>query len=147
NVSVTAGAGCNWTASESAAWISITSGASGSGNGTVNYSVTANTGPARSATITIAGQTFTVNQASGCTFSISPSSHNHTAAAETGSVTVTAGTGCDWAASEGLSWVTITAGSSGTGNGTVSYSVTANTGPARSGTITVAGQTFTVNQA
>src|SRR5581483_8250891 len=104
NVSVTAGAGCNWTASESATWISITSSASGSGNGTVNYSVTANTGPARSATLTIAGQTFTVNQASGCTFSISPASRSHTAAAETGSVSVTAGAGCNWTATESAAW-------------------------------------------
>src|SRR5205823_2621390 len=34
--------------------------------GTVNYSVAANLGPARTGTLTIAGQTFTVMQASGC---------------------------------------------------------------------------------
>ena len=37
-------------------------------------------------------------------------------------------------------------GSSGSGNGSVSYSVTANGVSARSGTLTVGGQTFTVNQ-
>jgi hypothetical protein len=62
-VSVTAPSGCPWTASSSAGWITITSGSSGSGNGTVSYSVAANTSTSsRTGTMTIAGQTFTVNQ-------------------------------------------------------------------------------------
>jgi subtilisin-like proprotein convertase family protein len=48
----------------------------------------------------------------------------------------------------GNSWITITSGSSGTGNGTVNYSVAANTGAnSRTGTITVNGQVHTVTQA
>jgi hypothetical protein len=62
-------------------------------------------------------------------------------------VAVTAGTGCSWTATENLSWVSITSGASGTGNGAVNYSITENTGAARSGTITIAGQTFTISQA
>jgi hypothetical protein len=146
-VSVTAGSGCFWTAASNAAWITVTSGSSGTGSGTVNYSVAANTGAARSGTITIAGQTFTVNQGSGCTFSISPANQSFTASAGTGSVSVTAGSGCFWTATSNDAWITVTSGSSGTGSGTVNYSVAANTGAARSGTITIAGQTFTVNQA
>jgi hypothetical protein len=47
-----------------AAWITVTSGANGSGNGTVRYVVDRNgTRAARAGTITIAGQVFTVNQA------------------------------------------------------------------------------------
>jgi len=47
--------------------VSITSGSSGSGNGTVSYSVDANPAgsPARSGTITVAGQSFTVSQSAG----------------------------------------------------------------------------------
>jgi hypothetical protein len=38
-------------------------------------------------------------------------------------------------------FITITSGSSGTGNGTVNYSVAANTGTtSRTGTMTIAGQ-------
>ncbi len=45
-------------------------------------------------------------------------------------------------------WITINSGSSGTGSGTVNYSVTQNTtGSQRSGTMTIAGQTFNVTQA
>lgn len=64
SVNVSAGATCNWTAASNSAFITITSGANGTGNGTVNYSVAANLGTAsRTGTLTIAGQTFTVNQA------------------------------------------------------------------------------------
>lgn len=45
------------------------------------------------------------------------------------------------------SWITVTAPASGTGNGTVNYSVGPNnTGSPRTGTIGIAGQNFTVNQ-
>jgi hypothetical protein len=54
---------CAWTASTTATFIHITSGGSGTGNGTVQYSVDVNPGPAiRNDTITIAGQAFTVYQ-------------------------------------------------------------------------------------
>ena len=51
-----------WTASSNNPWITVTSGSSGSGAGTVGYSVASNSGSARTGTITIAGQTFTVSQ-------------------------------------------------------------------------------------
>src|SRR5206468_3314528 len=84
-----------------------------------------------------------------CTFSLSPTSASPASGATTGSVNVTASAStCAWTAASNATWITVTGGSSGTGNGTVSDSITANTGAtARSGTITVAGQTFTVNQA
>jgi hypothetical protein len=62
-VSITATAGCPWTAVSNDAWITVTDGASGSGPGTVSYTVAANadTEP-RTGTITIAGLTFPVSQ-------------------------------------------------------------------------------------
>ena len=58
---------------------------------------------------------------------------------------MTVGTGCTWTAVSNDSWITISAGTAGTGNGTVSYSVAANTGTtSRTGTMTIGGQTFTV---
>jgi predicted ATPase len=45
------------------------------------------------------------------------------------------------------SWITITAGANGTGNGTVTFSIAANTtGAQRTGTLTIAGRTYTVTQ-
>ena len=64
---VTAGTGCAWTAASSASWITVTSGASGSGNGSVGYSIAANTTiSSRAGIVTIAGQAFTVTQAGMC---------------------------------------------------------------------------------
>ena len=63
-----------------------------------------------------------------------------------GNITVTTQSGCAWSASSGVSWITITSGSSGTGSGTVVYSVTSNSGAARSVVSTIAGNLFTFNQ-
>jgi hypothetical protein len=52
---------CPWTAVSNNGWITVTGGAAGSGNGTVNYAV-ASTTTNRVGTITAAGLTFTVNQ-------------------------------------------------------------------------------------
>jgi uncharacterized protein (TIGR03437 family) len=147
-VAITAGMGCAWTAASNTAWITITSATSGSGNGSITYMVAASTGPARTSTLTIAGLTFTVNQAAAaCTYAITPTSANVAATGGTGMVAVTAGTGCMWTATSNAGFITITSGASGTGNGTVAYTVATNTGAARTGTLTVAGLTFTVNQA
>jgi len=147
---VTAASGCTWTDKSNATWISVTSGASGSGNGSVGYSVAANTGAARSGTLTVAGQTFTVNQAAvvtTCTNSLNPTSASIVAGGGSGTLNVTASSGCAWTAQSNATWISIASGASGSGNGSLGYLVATNTGAARSGTLTVAGQTFTVNQA
>ena len=60
---------------------------------------------------------------------------------------MTAPEGCDWTATSNDAWITITSGDSGSGNGTVGYSVSANaSASSRTGTLTIAGQTFTVTQ-
>jgi len=61
-IGVTAAGAGSWTASTTASWITITGPASGAGNGTVSFTVAANTGAARSGTLTINGQTFTISQ-------------------------------------------------------------------------------------
>ena len=78
----------------------------------------------------------------------SESIRTFSAGAATGTLTVTGVGGCGWTAiSNDPSFITVTSGSSGTGNGTVGYSVAENTSATpRSGTITIAGQTFTVLQ-
>ncbi len=84
---------------------------------------------------------------SSCTYSISPSSASFTSSGGTGTITVTAASGCTWSASTGVSWATISSGTSGTGSGTVAYSVAANTGSSRTAAFSVAGQTFSISQA
>jgi hypothetical protein len=149
-VTVTAAAGCNWNASSNAPWITISGGSSGTGSGAVSYNVAANTNASsRTGTLTVAGHTFTIDQAGlSCNPTISPTSFNGSAAGGSGNVVVTAATGCSWNATSNASWITITAGSSGSGGGSVTYSFPANPDTtARAGTITIAGATFTLNQA
>jgi hypothetical protein len=63
-VTVTTGSTCSWTTSNPVSWVTITSGASGTGSGIVSYSFQTNTGTtSRTAGLTIAGITFTVTQA------------------------------------------------------------------------------------
>ena len=62
---VTAGSGCAWTASSNASYVTITSSTSQTGNGTVNVTIAENTGDARTATLTVAGQSVNVSQAAG----------------------------------------------------------------------------------
>jgi hypothetical protein len=150
SVTVTTSAGCVWASSESASWLTITSGSNGNGTGTVSYTATANTTTSsRSATMTVAGQSVTVTQdAAPCTFAVSPMSPPSLGAGGgSASVSVTTMAGCAWTATEAVSWLTITGGASGTGNGTVNYSATANTTTSsRSATLTVAGRSVTVTQ-
>jgi C1A family cysteine protease len=90
---------------------------------------------------------FTAN--TSCAYAISPASRSFPAESGTGNVSVATQSGCAWTAvSNHPGWITVTGGSSGTGSGTVSYSVSANTSASpRSGTMTIAGHTFTVTQA
>jgi uncharacterized repeat protein (TIGR01451 family) len=85
-----------------------------------------------------------------CTYALGASSENFGSSGGSDSVGVTANPGanastCPWSATSNASWITITS-FSGSGNGQVNFTVAANTGPVRQGTMTIAGQTFTVSQ-
>jgi len=106
-----------------------------------------NTGSARTGTMTIAGQTFTVNQAaaSSCTYTIDPTSANFPLTGGIGMVNVTTQAGCQWTAVSNDSWILLIGGGTRIGSGRVRYRVLATT-TSRTGTMTIAGQTFTVIQ-
>ena len=79
--------------------------------------------------------------------SINPTSHSMAGPGGAGTpVAVTAAPGCAWTSTSNAPWLTITAGASGIGNGTVGFNVTPNTLTDRTGTLTIAGRTFTVDQ-
>jgi hypothetical protein len=82
-----------------------------------------------------------------CVFTV-PSSITIPAAGGSRNFQVATGAGCPWSAVPGSnsSFITITSGASGTGTGTVTYSVSPAGFSARSGTLKIAGHTFTVNQ-
>jgi len=57
--------GFAWAATSSASWLTVSGPISGTGSGTLSYQVTANPGSDRSATITVAGSSFVVEQEAG----------------------------------------------------------------------------------
>ncbi len=82
-----------------------------------------------------------------CTFCLSPTNEYFAVSGGTGTVTITTQSGCSWQAASNAEWLTITSSSSGTDSGTLDYSVAPNaTSNPRTGTMTIAGRTFTVNQ-
>ncbi|KJU81803.1 PKD domain containing protein [Candidatus Magnetobacterium bavaricum] len=82
-----------------------------------------------------------------CTYTLSPTTQNFSANGGTDGVNVTTTAGCKWTAtSNNVDWLKVTSGGSGNGNGAVVYTVDANTGGPRTGTITIADKTFTVTQ-
>jgi hypothetical protein len=78
---------------------------------------------------------------------ISPTNQSFPIPGGTGNINITAQGGCTWMATSNTSWLTITSGSSGAGNGTIAFNVAANPLIPRTGTITINNQTFTVTQA
>ncbi|KJU86331.1 FG-GAP repeat-containing protein [Candidatus Magnetobacterium bavaricum] len=151
NVNVTASSSCAWTAMTADSWITINSGASGTGNGVVDYTVASYTGTsARTGIINIAGAAFTIVQnpsTSTCAITVSPTSKSFASSGGNDSVSVTADSACAWNASSSDDWIIITTNSSGAGSNTVEYSVTENTGTtSRTGTITIGGQSVTITQ-
>ncbi len=149
SVNLTADPGCAWAIFNTNAWITINSPTNGSGSASVNFSIAANSNlTARAGAIIIAGQSFTVTQAAFiCSYAVSSPGQLHTPAAETNAFNVITTNPCPWSVSNTNSWISLLNGGSGTGNGTVTYAVEANSSLSpRSGTLLIANQTFTVSQ-
>jgi hypothetical protein len=87
------------------------------------------------------------SSAATCSYSLTAASQPVAMAGGSGSFQVSATAGCDWTAATGASWITLGFPAWGGNNGRVSFTVAANTGAARTGTITAGGKTFAVNQA
>jgi len=151
-VNISAPAGTNWTAVSNDAWIIITSGGGGIGNGQTFFSVLDNPNERyRIGTITVARRNFMVRQAGTavgtCPNLITPDFQTFGSSGGTGSIGVRTGEDCVWEASTGVNWITITSDNGGVGNGSVSFTVGVNgTGTSRKALITIAGKNFLVKQ-
>jgi len=143
----TSGDACSWSASTATPWITL-GATSGNSPGTITWTAAANTvitprtGSIRvSWTGGFADLTITQSGAA-CSFTLNPQGGSFTNTGGTGSFTVTpSDAACSWTSTSDSPWLTISSGQSGTGNGTVSYSVavySGGTGP-RAGTIGITG--------
>jgi DNA-binding beta-propeller fold protein YncE len=124
-------------------WLTI----SGVTNGLVSFSFTANTGPSRTANITLLGQTIPVAQ-SGYTYTLATNALLEGANAGSDGVALTVNPNAGaWTATANDPWLHLAiAGQSGTGSMNVVFTFDANPGTTRSGTLTIAGQTLTITQ-
>ena len=162
-VALTAVSGCTWAAQSSAPWLAVSPPA-GSASATLTVSLAANTvAAARTGAITVGGLSIPVAQAGTVEIAAPPppppdpcatvrlqrDGDQMPAAGLSGesSVAVLADSVCAWSSQSTAPWLSVTAGGAATGNGTIKYSVQANSDPQlRIGTINVAGKAFTVTQ-
>jgi len=143
---VTTGNNCAWVASTTNTFLSVSGG--GTGNGSISVIVLPNTGAPRTGTVTVTGggvsATFSITQDVNCVFTSTPNVVTlPTNAAATGTFTVTTSSpSCSWRATPDSPWLTVTAGDTNTGPGTVAYAVQAYaTGSSRTGLINITGAT------
>jgi C1A family cysteine protease len=82
-----------------------------------------------------------------CTYSLSPTAKTFTYASSSGTILVSTQNTCSWTAVSNVNWISISKGNTGTGSGKVTYKVATNSSRTqRTGTLTIAGLTFTVTQ-
>lgn len=160
-VHVGAAPGCAWSASSGVNWLTITTGASGQGPGTVKYTATPNNASeARTGALTIATRTLTVTQngegnvqPANCTYSVSPVALEPCMAGGRLTASVTTQPRCQWTATPGVPWLSVPSGSSSSGAGSITVAFTDNYDAPREGTIMVrwptptAGQNIRIEQA
>ena len=88
----------------------------------------------------------TVSYDHGCA-TLRVSSQSFSPAAGSGDIHVQAPATCSWSAAVGAEWITLPGASSGKGNGTVPFTLTANSGSAsRSSFVSISHQNFTISQ-
>jgi sugar lactone lactonase YvrE len=146
---VSAGTGCPWSVVSNYPFaVSVISGASGNGNGTVVLSVAPTAQEtARTLNVSIGNTNLSISQAGYCTYVLSPASILLSGTGGSGSVTVTTQSGCAWtASSNNTSWLTVTSGSSRIGSGTVNYTAAANAGANESTSLSIGGTSVSVTE-
>jgi hypothetical protein len=144
-IPVLAAAGCSWTAGSEASWLSMESGSSGSGPGSVVLTAAATNGPSRQGAVQVSGVRVTVTQQSGCHYSVQPLSYTAPAAGVSGGITLQTGAGCPWTAASSDGWLSISR-ASGEGPAAIPLVVSPNQAPPRSASLTIAGIGVSVRQ-
>ncbi len=117
-------------------------------NGTVSLAFTVNTGAARTADLTLLGQSIPIIQA-GVSFALGTAALWEGPSTGTDSIAVAASPAITtWTASANADWLHLAAANqNGTGSTNELFSFDANPGATRTGTLTIAGQTLSVTQA
>ncbi len=153
SVDVSAPPGCNWTAASDSDWLKIATGASGAGNGTVDYFVGKNVSNVlREGRITIDGFEHVVRQSRRaqlqCVQHFQPASVNLSAAGGVTDISIFSNDQCAWQATSDAPWISITGNVFGRGNGMVSIAGSTNFGgQSRRGFLVLPNGSVEINQA
>ena len=134
-----------WTAVSNDPWLHVdAANSNGSGNASIAFTFDANPGADRTGTLTIAGLTLTVTQAAPYYILNSATERVAPYAQQAGTSLFS---NAAWTATSNAPWLHVNAGySSGTGSSPIYFSIDANAGPMRTGTLTIGGQTLTITQ-
>ncbi len=147
-VRVQADTSCSWTVANLPTWASVSGAVTGLGPASVALNVSANNGQPRNATISIGGFAVQLNQdaGNGCTYTLSHGGQAFPAGGGTGGPAIATASNCQWTIGVLPPWVMLASPSSGSGNAMVTFQVLPNSGGDHAGSITIGGQTFTVEQ-
>lgn len=139
--------GYSWKLEEMPYWISANQ-TTGNSNATIALTAVANGGAARTGEFIVSETTFgnqitvSVSQASGYTFSVTPSQLYFAVAGEGKTITITNPDNYNWTASSNVNWLTL---SQSSGNRSATITVTAgnnSAGAARYGKVTITDTTY-----
>lgn len=154
SIHVTLPSSCQWSSSEASTFAQLDAPASGTGNGQLTGTLSANpSNSARAAAILftsyLSSATATVNQnGTTCSYTVSPQSIQAGAQGGTEAVNVTAPGGCAWnAITTDTSWISFPSVSSGSGSGSLTIQIAPNQGgTTRVASISAGGQSITITQ-
>jgi hypothetical protein len=151
---------CTWHASSTDAWITVTSGADGTGTSMVGYAIAQNTSvDPRSGTIRVSDAAVSITQegdtpAPACEFHVTPVQINACMSVSYELVTsVSTQPSCPWTVTSDTTWVTVSGATSRVGPGDIRFRIGDNYDAPRLGVVKVrwdtptAGQNVQVSQA
>jgi hypothetical protein len=143
SVSVSSPAGCAWTVAGAPGWVTVSS-PSGNGSAALEIAVSANSGPARAAVLSIGGREFRVEQAQlpACTYAVTPESFTLSHRKHEREIEVATQSHCPWRATSSADWVRVSSGAR-TGSGEIELKVDRySKSRVRVAVVTITGENF-----
>jgi Domain of unknown function (DUF5666)/Viral BACON domain/Putative binding domain, N-terminal len=148
SIAVSVARECPWSASSSAAWLAITSGAQGQGDGSIAFKAEPNPDAlARTGSVLIGAERVEVaQQPAPCRFEVSHPDLTIAAAGAALPIQVHTQAPCEWSSSSPIPWARAVP-TSGRGSSSLSLTVDANDGIGRAAVVVVAGERLSLTQA
>ena len=139
---------CRWSITSDSTWLTSTTASTGLGPATLHFQgASSSSFSSRSAILRVGESVLTVSQAAlGCTYRVSGAPLSVSASGATVSISVSTSSGCLWSVASDSAWLILSSTGGLIGSAALTLQAAANGGPARTGTLLIAGQTFAVTQ-